>query len=172
MPRPLFAWRLRDRGSSDMDLAPDVQRISRRRYRSPKRLRGRRESSFPTTPRAVRLPCPHGLHQTWARSAVRGVTRLPTPASADLTPRRYLAGSFRRTARSYRRPRSPSIEIQGGERGRPIGAAVRFLSVKARSLWENWVPRLSPPLRVRPNAPLWRREMRLAAIPTFRGKMP
>ena len=60
---------------------PAPNRQVRRRYRWPKRLRGRRGSSFPTRPRPVRLPCPHGLHQTWARSAVRVVARLPTPAS-------------------------------------------------------------------------------------------
>ena len=60
---------------------PAPNRQVRRRYCSPKRLRGRRGSSFPTRPRPVRLPCPHGLHQTWARSVVRVVARLPTPAS-------------------------------------------------------------------------------------------
>jgi hypothetical protein len=60
---------------------PAPNRQVRRRYRSPKRLRGRRGSSFPTKPRPVRLPCPHGLHQTWARSAARAVARLPMPTS-------------------------------------------------------------------------------------------
>jgi hypothetical protein len=60
---------------------PAPNRQVRRRYRSPKRLRGRRGASFPTRPRLVRLPCPHGLHQTWARSAARAVARLPMPTS-------------------------------------------------------------------------------------------
>ena len=59
---------------------------------------------------------------------------------ADLTRRRYWAGSFRRTARSYRRPRSPPTEIRGdelhreaqeGRAGRPISAAVLCLSSRA-----------------------------------------
>ena len=60
-----------------------------------------------------------------------------------------------------------------GGLGGLIALRKRAVSVRqGRSLWENWVPRSSPPLRVRLNAPLWKREMRLAAIPTFRGKMP
>ena len=61
----------------DMEsLAPNRQ--VRRRCCSPKRLHGRRVSSFPTRPRRVRLPCPHGLNQTWARGATRAVATPPT----------------------------------------------------------------------------------------------
>ena len=43
---------------------PAPNRQARRRYRSPRRLRGRGGSSFPTRPRPAPLPCLHGLRHT------------------------------------------------------------------------------------------------------------
>ena len=92
---------------------PAPNRQVRRRYRSPKRLRGRKGSSFPTRPRPVRLRYPHGLHQTWARSALRVVARRPTPASR----------------RDQRRPnRQGQRGGHGNTRPMPVGVQQRLLA--------------------------------------------
>jgi hypothetical protein len=67
----------------------------------------------PTAPRRRRARRPPSRH--FAIRIVLEFPKLLFCRGADLTRRRYLAASFRRTARSYRRPRSPPTEIRGDE---------------------------------------------------------